>query len=148
MALATRLTRIYATGSKKFAGLAAGLLLTLGFAAGAAGEYQSRGKRDPFIALLTEEGVRVVPPGLDEGEETGIESLVLQGVVFDPADDSYALINGKIVRVNDDINGAKILAITPTAVTVLVEGQPHRLTLSRTREEGITESPTQGEETP
>ncbi len=111
-------------------------------------EYQSRGKRDPFIPLLTEEGDRIVPPGLDEGEASGVEALVLQGIVYDPEAESFALINGKVVQVDEEIGGAKVLSIEPSAVTVLVEEAPHRLTILKAREGETTEIPTEEEPSP
>ena len=108
-------------------------ILSTGVAAlpGAQGEYQAKGRRDPLVALLTPKGQRVQPPGLDEESDTGVQHLVLQGIVFDPQGDSFSVINGKVVRANDEIDGMKILKIEPTAVTVRVEGAHHRLTLSQ-----------------
>ncbi len=98
-------------------------------------EYQPKGKRDPFIPLLTKEGQRIHPPGLDEETAGGLASVVLQGVVFDPKAESYAIINGRIVRQHEEIDGMKVLKIEPTSVTLLVEGKPYQLTLRKSEEE-------------
>ena len=98
-------------------------------------EYQPKGKRDPFIPLLTKEGQRIHPPGLDEETASGLASVVLQGVVFDPKAESYAIINGRIVRQHEEIDGMKVLKIEPTTVTLLVNGEPYQLTLRKSEEE-------------
>ncbi|MBI3615491.1 MAG: general secretion pathway protein GspB [Candidatus Omnitrophica bacterium] len=101
-------------------------------------EYQAKGKRDPFVALLTEDGQRMHPPGFDEEVGGGIEGLTLQGIVFDPHAESYAVLNGKVVREKEEIDGMKILKIEPDAVVLWVEGQSHRLTLIHSKEEKET----------
>ena len=102
-------------------------------------EYQAKGKRDPFVPLLTSEGQRIRPPGVDEEEMLiGPRGMTLQGIVFAPGGESYALINGQVVRQGDVINKVKILKIEPNAVTILVEGHSHRLTLRQPKEEKET----------
>jgi len=104
-------------------------------------EYNVKTKRDPFVPLLTLEGQRFRPPGLDE-EENGSElsHVSLQGIIFDPHAESYAVINGRIVREREEIDGVKILKIEPTTVTILVQGQPHQLILRPPIEETSTQS--------
>lgn len=103
------------------------------------GEYQAKGRRDPFVPLITADGQRIQPPGIDEETPSGVEGLVLQGVVFDPRAESYAVINGQVVRVQDLVNGMQVVKIDPTAVTLLVEGQPRELIL---QEAAAEEQPT------
>ena len=67
-------------------------------------EYRSTGKRDPFVALLTAEGQRMHPPGFDEEVAGGIEGLSLQGIVYDAHAESYAVLNGKIIREKEEID--------------------------------------------
>lgn len=112
-----------------------GLALILGGSSTTWADYASKGKRDPFVPLLTADGQRLHPPGLDEEAETVIGALVLEGIVFDPRSESYAVINGRIVREEEELNGMKILKIESTAVTVLVEGQTHRLSVHQPKEE-------------
>ncbi len=103
-------------------------------------QYNSRGKRDPFVPLVTSEGRRIYPPGLDEAVDTGVSGLTLQGIVFDSKAGSVAIINNQIVREKEEVDGMKVLKIRPTSVTMLVEGQPHQLVLPQLEEE-ITEEP-------
>lgn len=104
--------------------------------------YNAKGRRDPFVPLLTAEGQRIHPPGLDEGTATGISGLVLQGIVFDPRGDNYAVINGKIVLEQGEINGMRIVRIQSNAVTILADGQEHRLELRRPQPTTTEEEPT------
>ena len=104
-------------------------------------EYQAKGKRDPFAPLLTAEGLRTHPPGFDEKVATGIDGVVLQGIMFDPKGISYAILNGKVVREQEEFEGMKVIKIEPKAATVLSDGQPHRLTLLQRKDQ--EESPTQ-----
>lgn len=101
--------------------------------AGAA--YDPKGKRDPFVPLMTEHGQRFYPPGTDEEEATGVLKLILQGIVFEPNGESYAVINGKVLREQEEVEGVKVLRIESESVTLLVEGQPHRLDLHQATEE-------------
>lgn len=97
--------------------------------------YEAKGKRDPFVPLMTSEGQRIHPPGQDEEVALGVTGLTLQGIVFEPGADSYAIINGQVVRSHEDIEGIEVLKIEPDSVTLLVEGKAHRLTLHQSTEE-------------
>lgn len=98
-------------------------------------EYRSKGKRDPLIPLMNSEGQRIYPPGLDEEMATGVSGLILQGIVFDSKADSYAIINGEVVREQDEIEGMKVVSIHPRAVTILADGQNHQLALQQLYDE-------------
>lgn len=105
-------------------------------------EYHPKGKRDPFVPLLTSDGQLIHPPGLDEGEATGgLAALALQGVLFDPGAESFAVINGRLVREQEEVEGVKVLKIAPNMVTVLADGQSHELVFRQkpTEEERSTE---------
>lgn len=116
----------------------AACLLTVGLLLPRAqAEYQPKGKRDPLIPLLNSEGQRVYPPGFDEEVSTGIQGLVLQGIVFDRKADSYAILNGQLVREQGEIDGMKVLEIGPRSVTILAGGQKHQLVIQEpSKEEG------------
>lgn len=128
--------RAGAAAAAVFLGMDLALAPTAGMA------YNAKGRRDPFVPLLTAEGQRIHPPGLDEGTAAGVSGLVLQGIVVDPRGDNYAVINGKILREQEEISGMRIVWIQPHAVTVLAEGQEHRLELRRPRPEKTEEEPT------
>ncbi len=111
------------------------LLAAVFFAAAAVpagAEYESKGKRDPFVPLILSDGRRINPPGVEEGTgSAGLNPWVLQGIVYDPAGDSYAILNGHILRENQESEGIKVLKIENNSVTLLSDGESHRLTLQR-----------------
>lgn len=121
--------------SRVSAALVAGAWIGLGLAPAVSAAYNAKGRRDPFVPLLTAEGQRVHPPGLEEGMAAGVSGLVLQGIVFDPKGDCTAVINGKIVREGQEINGMSVVRIQLNAVEILAEGEKHRLELPRTGRE-------------
>ncbi len=97
-------------------------------------------RRDPFVPLITAEGKRLDFPqeqSVDDAERLG--RLTFQGIVLDPTGGSYAIINGKVVHEQDEIEGMKIVEIEPNIVTVLVEGKRHQLVLHPIKEEASTE---------
>ena len=100
-------------------------------------EYQSKGKRDPLVPLLNSEGQRIYPPGFDEEVATGIQGLVLQGIVFDTQADSYAILNGRLVRKNDKIEGMQVVEIGPRAVTIQAGSQRQQLTIQEPPKEDV-----------
>lgn len=103
-------------------------------------EYQAKGKRDPLIPLLTPSGQRIFPPGYDEEAPTGISGLRLQGIVFDPKADSYAIINDQIVRQQEEVDGFQVVRIDAASVTLLAEGETHQLFLENPIEEPAGEA--------
>ena len=98
-------------------------------------EYQSKGKRDPFVPLLAADGQRFRPPGLDEEVMTQAIGMALQGVVYEPKAESYAVIDGQVVREGDEIGGAKIIKIEPNSVTIQKENQISQIVLQPSQEE-------------
>jgi hypothetical protein len=105
------------------------------------GEYQPKGKRDPFVALVTPDGMRVYPPGLDEEVSTAVSDLSLQGILYEPNAQSLVIINGEVLEEQEELDGIKILKIEPTSVTVLVDGKTSRLTLVEPAKENQGEEP-------
>lgn len=123
------------------AGLALALFLAVVAAnlegSSARGEYQVRGRRDPFVRLITSDGRRIHSPGFSDEQPAvgGVAGLALQGIVYEAGRDSYAILNGQIVRARDELNGIQVLAVDAEGVTVRVSGQDHRLTLPESMEE-------------
>ena len=105
-------------------------------------EYQPKGKRDPFIPLILPDGRRITPPGIEEESGVpGLGSVVLQGILFDPAGNSTAILNGQILRENEEWEGIKLLKIEANSVTIWKNGETHQLVLEQleTKKEKKTE---------
>lgn len=111
------------------------ILLALALAAvcgSAWAEYDSKGRRDPFVPLLLPDGRRINPPGVEEGSGAGgLGSVALQGIVYDPGGDSYAILNGHVLREKQEMEGIKVLEIKPNSVTIWKDGETHRLTVQQ-----------------
>ncbi len=50
-------------------------------------------------------------------------ALELTGVVFSPNEDSYCIINGKVLKAGDKIQGVELVRITPRDVTMEYQGE-------------------------
>ena len=101
--------------------------------------YESKGKRDPFVPLLLPTGERFNPPPDEEGAgPPGLSSVALQGVVYDPAGDSYVILSGQLLRENEEWEGIRILKIESNAVTIWRDGETHQLTVRQPEEEKDT----------
>lgn len=89
-------------------------------------EYKAAGLRDPF------EGPTVKKSGDDErAAEPKVSrvpppDLIVQGLIWG-GDIPQAIINNKVVKVGDTIQGVKIITITKDGVTVLFEGMQYNL---------------------
>jgi hypothetical protein len=87
--------------------------------------FKGEAKRDPFIPLITSTGY------LLNLEPEKNASLNLEGIMFDPKGDSIAIVNGEIVRVGDEVNGAVVVRIEPDRVSILKENKTSDLALRR-----------------
>ena len=84
--------------------------------------YDAKGKRDPFIPLVSSDGVLVK---LDKEEEKAASELKVEGIIYDKNGTSYAIAEGKIVRVGDFAgNGYQVLKIEENKVIFIKEGEP------------------------
>lgn len=94
--------------------------------------YDSKGKRDPFIPLITDKvrfGVGMT------GIET-IDDITLEGIVWDPAGDSFAIINGVIMREHEQVNNVRITKIASNAISILIDEKEFTIDLVEEEEEG------------
>src|SRR3989338_687774 len=96
-------------------------------------QYDSRGKRDPFISLLHMPGLSDYAKTGDESDDSAQLYVRLEGIVWDPIE-PLALVNDKVVRVNDEYDNMKILKIDPEAIVVLFKGKEYRFALDRYNE--------------
>ena len=82
--------------------------------------YQSKGKRNPFIALVGSDG-RLIK--LDKEEEKGSSGLAIDGIIYDKQGISYALAGGKVVGVGDHVGDYRVLKIEKDRVVFIKDDQ-------------------------
>jgi hypothetical protein len=82
--------------------------------------YDAKGKRNPFIPLVTSDG-RLLK--LDkEAEPQG--DLAIEGIIYDQAGRSFAIVNGQVVGVGDTAgNNYQVLKIDCDRVIFIKDGQ-------------------------
>lgn len=91
--------------------------------------YDAKGKRNPFIPLVTPDG-RLLKL---EKEETA-SGLLLEGIIYDEHGLSYAIVNGAVVRVSDKVGDYQVLKIEKNKVIFIKSGQTLEVEL---KEEGL-----------
>lgn len=80
--------------------------------------YDAKGKRNPFIPLVTPDG-RLVKLEQDQGGQ----DVAIQGIIFDKHGVSYAIVNSNVVGVGDNIGDYRVLKIMPNKVIFIKDGQ-------------------------
>ena len=88
--------------------------------------YDAKGRRNPFIPLVTPEG-RLVK--LDR-EETKSD-LLLEGIIYDKHGRSFAIVNSFVVGVGDSIDEYQVLKIEPNKVILIKNGQTTEIALKK-----------------
>lgn len=80
--------------------------------------YDSGGRRNPFIPLVTPDGrlLKLESQGPDSG-------LSLEGIIYDERGLSYAIVNGEIVKVSDKVGDYQVLKIEEGKVTLIKDGE-------------------------
>src|SRR3989338_5005104 len=75
--------------------------------------YNARGRRDPFIPLvtLTMKSSSSNLLGIDN-----IEDLTVEGVVYDPKQGSVVIVNGAVLREGEELGGVKVLKVESKGV--------------------------------
>jgi hypothetical protein len=91
--------------------------------------YDSKGKRDPFIPLVTTDG-RL----LKLEEEESKEDLLLEGIIYDKNGLSYAIVNGFVVKISDTVCNYQVLKIEKNKVSFIKGGQITEIELKKEEE--------------
>lgn len=75
--------------------------------------YDSKGRRDPFLPLVSKEGYII-------NRETEIlaSDMNLEGIIYDPRGKSLAIINGTVLKIGDTIGNYSIIEIEKNKVTL------------------------------
>jgi hypothetical protein len=89
--------------------------------------YNSQGKRNPFIALVTPDG-RLLKL---EDEAPKNVTLTIEGIIYDKNGNSYALVSGEVLKVGDEINTFQVLKIEKTKVVLIKDGQTSEIELKK-----------------
>lgn len=101
------------------------LLLALTPAQGQMYKYCSKGKRDPFIPLITGE----VRTSLGLAAVEDIDDVRLEGIIFDPNGKSIAVLNDEILMKGDKMYNVEVLEINKSSVTVKVHNRTRTISL-------------------
>ena len=80
--------------------------------------YSARGKRDPFVQLVTASTRHV--EGL-LGVQTA-EDLTVEGVVYDPKGGSVVIVSGALLKEGEAIGGVKVVRVKPEGVLFSIHG--------------------------
>ncbi|MFA5093248.1 MAG: hypothetical protein WC543_04840 [Candidatus Omnitrophota bacterium] len=99
--------------------------LTLAFAQGEF-VYDAKGKRNPFIPLVTPEG-RLIK--LDKLEATSTDGLSIEGIIYDKQGRSFAIVNTDVVGVGDMAGEYQVLKIYENKVVFIKDGEPFEVDL-------------------
>ncbi len=99
---------------------------SLAFAEEALFKYNAKGKRDPFVPLISESGGYAS----DAYEASAAEDIRLEGIVWDDVKGSIAIINGEIAKEGDVMGSIKILKINKDSVIFDVGGENVKIDLN------------------
>lgn len=92
--------------------------------------YDAKGKRNPFIPLVTNDG-RLLKLDTEEGTT----SLSLEGIIYDKYGRSYAIINGTVVGIGDILEGDyQVLKIEENKVIFIKGGETMAVELKKEEE--------------
>lgn len=81
---------------------------------GAEYKYNSKGRRDPFIPLIT--GQSAMSLGLES--VVAVEDIEFEGVILDPSGKSMAVLNGEIVKEGDKAYNVELVKISGNAIII------------------------------
>lgn len=90
-------------------------------------KYNAKGRRDPFIPLISESGGYVS----DAYEASAAEDIRLEGIVWDDVKGSIAIINGEIAKEGDALGSIKILKINKDNVIFDIGGNSVKVDLNK-----------------
>ena len=90
--------------------------------------YDAKGKRNPFIPLVTPEG-RLLK--LDKQELTP-GALTIEGIIYDKFGRSFAIVNTAVVGIGDIVGDYQVLKIQENKVIFIKDGIPLEVELINT----------------
>ena len=90
--------------------------------------YDAKGKRNPFIPLVTPEG-RLLK--LDKQEATSVDGLAVEGIIYDKFGRSFAIVNTNVVGIGDIVGDYQDLKIQQNKVIFIKDGEPLEIELTK-----------------
>ena len=88
-------------------------------------QYESRGKRDPFVSLVGPE--KASSAKLED--VLSVDELKLEGIASGAKGSRSAIINGELVKKSDKVGEVEIKDISERSVTVLLSGKVYDINL-------------------
>ena len=89
-------------------------------------KYYSKGKRDPFIPLVSGK-MKIASLGLESVET--IDDVKLEGIMFDPQGESIAVLNGEVVKEGERAVNIEIVEIRDMSVTLKIYNRLYTVNL-------------------
>lgn len=89
--------------------------------------YDSQGKRDPFLPLVSLDG-RILEPQIAKDGEGKPQ---LEGIIYEAGNTSYAVVNGEVVRAGDASGPYQILEIYQEKVVFVKGGERLEIELKK-----------------
>jgi len=91
--------------------------------------YEVKGERNPFMPLVTPEGMLIkIKSRVTSG------ALDIEGIIYDKTAMSYAIVNGLVVKVGDYVGDNQVLRIEEKKVVFIKDGQPFEVDLKNEEE--------------
>lgn len=97
-------------------------------------EYKSETLRDPF------RGLKIEAEPKQKGEPKPLPTLTVQGIVWG-GNFPQAIINNRVVRIGDTVDGAQVVDISKDNIIVEFEGRKYNLSSPIQSQGGKDEKP-------
>lgn len=78
--------------------------------------YDSKRMRDPFVPLITD--TAKISVGLINVET--IEDINLEGLIWDPEGNSLVILNGVVLKENQQVYNVRVTKIEPKRVSIVI----------------------------
>ncbi len=90
--------------------------------------YDAKGRRNPFIPLVTPEG-RLLK--LDKQEAAASGGIAIEGIIYDKLGRCFAIVNASVVGIGDTVGDYQVLKIFENKVVFIKDGQPLEVELTK-----------------
>ena len=88
--------------------------------------YDDHGRRDPFGPLVTSTGVM-----FSYDSDYSPSELVLEGIISDAQGSNLAIINGRVIKLNEQIGKYKVTKINKDSITLTTDKQKFEVKLKK-----------------